>query len=80
MVKNLPSNTTNGGLIPALQRSPGGGNGNPLQYSYVGNPMDRGAWWAQSMGLQNSRHDLAAKQQQLLRVIGALLVVRRLRH
>ena len=46
VVKNLPSNTTNVGLIPVLQRSPGGGNGNPLQYSYLGNPMDRGANWA----------------------------------
>ena len=33
------------GLIPGLGISPGGGNGNPLQYSYLGNPMDRGAWW-----------------------------------
>ena len=33
------------GLIPGSRRSPGGGNGNPLQYSCLGNPMDRGAWW-----------------------------------
>ena len=33
-------------LIPGLGRSPGGRNGNPLQYSCVKNPMDRGAWWA----------------------------------
>ena len=33
------------GLIPASGRSPGEGNGNPLQYSCLGNPMDRGAWW-----------------------------------
>ena len=33
-------------LIPGLGRSPGGGNGNPLQYSCLENPMDRGAWWA----------------------------------
>ena len=33
-------------LIPGLGRSPGGGNGNPLQYSCLKNPMDRGAWWA----------------------------------
>ena len=32
------------GLIPGLRRSPGEGNGNPLQYSYLENPMDRGAW------------------------------------
>ena len=35
------------GLIPGQGRSPGRGNGNPLQYSCLENPMDRGAWWAQ---------------------------------
>ena len=34
------------GSIPGSGRAPGGGNGNPLQYSCLGNPMDRGAWWA----------------------------------
>ena len=34
------------GLIPGSGRSPGGGHGNPLQYSCLGNPMDGGAWWA----------------------------------
>ena len=34
------------GLIPGLGKSPGEGNGNPLQYSCLGNPMDGGAWWA----------------------------------
>ena len=34
------------GSIPGLGRSPGEGNGNPLQYSCLGNPMDREAWWA----------------------------------
>ena len=33
------------GSIPGLGRSPGGGHGNPLQYSCLENPMDRGAWW-----------------------------------
>ena len=36
------------GLIPGLGRSPKEGNGDPLQYSCLGNPVDRGAWWAQS--------------------------------
>ena len=46
------------GSIPGLGRSPGGGHGNPLQYSCLENPMDRAAWWAiQSMGLQRVRHD-----------------------
>ena len=46
VVKNLPANAADMGLIPGLGRSPGGGNGNPLQYSCLENPMDRGAWWA----------------------------------
>ena len=39
------------GLVPGLGRSPGVGNGNPLQYSCLGNPMDRGAWWATVLGV-----------------------------
>ena len=49
MVKNPPVNagdSGDAGLIPGLGRSPGGGNGNPLQYSCLGNPMGREAWWA----------------------------------
>ena len=49
MVKNPPANAgdiRDTGLVPGLGRSPGGGNGNPLQYSYVEDPMDKGAWWA----------------------------------
>ena len=42
------------GLIPGLGRSPGGGHGNPLQYSYLGNPMDRGAWRAIIHGVVNN--------------------------
>ena len=44
MVKNPPAKTGNKDLIPESGRSPGEGNGNPLQYSYLRNPMDRGAW------------------------------------
>ena len=39
------------GLIPRLRKSSGEGNGNPLQYSCLGNPMDRGAWWATVHGV-----------------------------
>ena len=47
MVKNLPAmNEEDTGLIPGWSRAPVGGNGNPLQYSCLGNPMHRGAWWA----------------------------------
>ena len=42
MVKNLPTNAGDLGLIPGLGRSPGKGNGNLLQYSYLGAPMDKG--------------------------------------
>ena len=41
-------------LIPGSERSPGGGHGNPLQYSCLGNSMDRGAWWATVMGRKES--------------------------
>ena len=51
MVKNLSANTGDTGLIPGLGRSPGGGNGNPVQYSCLGNPMDRGAWRATVHGV-----------------------------
>ena len=46
MVKNSPANAGDVGLIPGSGRSPGEGNGNIFQYSCLGNPMDRGAWWA----------------------------------
>ena len=39
------------GSVPGWGRSPGGGNGNPLQYSCLGNPMDRGAWWTTVHGV-----------------------------
>ena len=45
-VKNLPAMQEIRGSIPGLGRSPGEGNGNPLQYSCLENPMDGGAWWA----------------------------------
>ena len=46
VVKNPPVNVGDAGLIPGLGRSPGEGNGNSLQYSCLGSPMDRGAWQA----------------------------------
>ena len=46
VVKNLPTNAGDVGLIHGLGRSPGGGHGNPLQYLCLENPMDRGAWRA----------------------------------
>ena len=55
MVRDTPANagdTREAGSIPGLGRSPGGGCGNPLQYSCLENPMDRGACGLQSIGLQ----------------------------
>ena len=46
VIKDLSANAGEAGSIPESGRSPGGGNGNPLQYSCLENPMDRGAWWA----------------------------------
>ena len=54
MVKNLPTNEEDAGSIPGSGRPPKGGNGNPLQYSCLGNPMDRGAWWATVHGITES--------------------------
>ena len=49
------------GLIPGSGRSPGEGNSNPLQYSRLENPMDRGTWQATDYGIARVRHDLLTK-------------------
>ena len=64
MVKNPPDNAGDADLIPGLGRSLEEGNGNPLQYSHLGNLMDRGAWWATVHGIVRVRHELATKQDQ----------------
>ena len=75
MVKNLPANAGDAGSIPGWGRSPGEGNGNPLQYSYLGNPMDRGAWRLQSMGSQRVRHNqLQIAYIQPSKSVGSMLV------
>ena len=51
MVKNPLANAGDAGSIPGSGRFPGEGNGNPLQYSSLGNPMDRGAWQAAVLGV-----------------------------
>ena len=56
-VKASACNVGDPGSIPGLGRSPGEGNGNPLQYSCLENPMDGGAWWLQSTGSQGVGHD-----------------------
>ena len=54
-------NPGNVGLNSGSGRSPGEGNGNPLQYSCLGSPMDRGAWWATVDGAMRAGHDLVTK-------------------
>ena len=64
MVKNLPVIARDLGSIPDLGRFPEEGNGNPLQYSCQGNPMDRGAWWVAIHEVSEKvGHDLVTKQQ-----------------
>ena len=54
VVKNPSASAEDAGFIPGLGRSPGEGNGNSLQYSCLGNPMDTGAWWATVNGVTKS--------------------------
>ena len=58
MAKNSPANAGDVGLMPGWGRSPGKENGNPLQYSCLGNPMDRGAW-------QTTVHGVTKNQTRL---------------
>ena len=55
-VKTVPANAGDRSLIPGSGRSPGGGNGNPLQYSCLGNTMDRGDWWTTVHGVPKSQN------------------------
>ena len=52
VIKNQPANAEDVGLIPGSGRSPREGNGNPLHYSCLGNPMHREAWWATVHGVE----------------------------
>ena len=63
VIKNPPASAADTGLIPGSRRSPGEGNGNPLQYSFLENPMDREDWWATAHGVSVS-HCIETKQQQ----------------
>ena len=60
-VKNLPANAGDTSSIQGSGRSPGEGNGTPLQYSCLENPMDRGAWRATVHGVARVKHDLVTK-------------------
>ena len=66
MVKNPPVNTGDSGSIPGSRRSHGQGNGNPVQYFGLGNPIDRGVWWAIVHGVaKEDGYDLVTRQQQI---------------
>ena len=76
MVKNPLADAEDVGSTPELGRSLGGGNGNPLQYSCLGNPKDRGAWWIQSTGLQRVRQDLVTEHAHaFLKRLSLLLIL-----
>ena len=57
VVKNLPVNAGDAGSVPGLGRSPRGGHGNPLWYSCLENPMNRGAWRATVHGVAKRQHN-----------------------
>ena len=54
MIKNPPADAEDMGLIPGSERPPEKGNGNPVQYSCLGNPIDREVWWATVHGVAES--------------------------
>ena len=65
-VKEFTCNAGDMGSTPGSGSFPGEGNGNPLRYSCLENPMDREVWWTTVHGVARIRHDLATKQQQKL--------------
>ena len=64
MVKKVPANEGDVGSIPESGRSPGEGNGNPLQYSCLENSMDRGTWRASAHGVAKSQTQLSMHTKQ----------------
>ena len=70
VVKNPLAKAGDTGSTPGLGRSPGEGNGNPLQYSCLGNPMDRGACWATVRGITKESDTLSDKTKTELYVYG----------
>ena len=68
--KSSACNAADPGLIPGSGRSPGEGNGNPLQYSCLENPMDRGAWWATVHRTSRVRYGLLTKPLPPMHIYG----------
>ena len=81
VVKNLPANAgdiRDEGSIPQLERSPGVGNGNPLQYSCLENPINRGVWPVTVYGVTRVGHDLTTSLPPKHK-LGTLLVAQRVK-
>ena len=74
-IKNLPANAGDTGTIPGLERSPGGGHGNPVLHSCLGNTMDRRAWWAIVHGITKRQTHLSNWKHILLSVLMKLGVM-----
>ena len=73
VVKNLPANAgdiRHANSISGLRRYPGEGNGNPLQYSCLSSPMDRGAWWAVVHRVAQSRTQLSDSAHKTFSKLG----------
>ena len=64
--KESACNAEDQGLIPGSGRSPGGGNGNPLQYSCLGNSMDKGVWWATVHGVTTTSRNNGRKLNKIV--------------
>ena len=72
-VKNLPANAGDEDPIPVSGRSPGKGNGNPLQDSCLGNSLDRGAWWATVHGVANKSDTTQRLNKTMIRDLDSIL-------
>ena len=78
LVKNTPANAGDAGdsgSILGLGRAPGNGSSNPLQYSCLENPMDRGAWWASVHSVTKSRHSLATEEPSEGYIVSLLITL-----
>ena len=74
-VKNPPPSAGDAGSTPGWQRPPGEGNGNPLQYSCLKNPIDRGVWWATVHGSQRVGQNYSSKKTCTTMSIAALFTI-----
>ena len=75
VVKNLPAKAGDLGLIPGLGRGPGERNGNPLQYSCLGNPTDSRAWQATVHGVAKSQTHLVTNNQEQIHGVYLKIIV-----